>query len=192
MKEFPFPDKENSLDVLKRDYVFDKIEKDQIPVMFEDAWSTGEQQAKVFLEENGNGKLDMQRILREKGIKIIKKDVDYIVGDQRYFCEYFSGSDVIKIYQKSVQLWCKNNGFAYEEGLNIILCHEYFHYLENSRIGMVSRHFQVPMIKIGKWKVGSTGIPSLSEIGANAFAFACFSHLVDDNRSEQLAEKTAE
>ena len=39
---------------------------------------------------------------------------------------------------------------------------------------MASRKFQVPILKIGKWKIGKTGIPSLSEIGANAFANKCF------------------
>ena len=57
---------------------------------------------------------------------------------------------------------------------DLILCHEYFHHLEWHEIGMTSRRHLVPMIKIGGISMGKTGVPSLSEIAANAFAQECF------------------
>jgi len=181
MKKFPFPDKENSMQDLLQDYVFPKIDPDKVNEIFEAAWRAGEEQAHLFLAEHQHGKtLIMLDILRENGITIQHKDMDYVLGNRRYFCEYLSGRNLLKIYTQSVSLWCESNGFSYEEGLNIILCHEYFHYLEWHKIGMTSRIYQVPILKIGPLKLGRTGVPSLSEIGANAFASVCYQYLVEE------------
>ncbi len=48
MKPFPFPDKENSMEELRQDYVFSKIEPDRVEEIFEDAWAIGEEQACRF------------------------------------------------------------------------------------------------------------------------------------------------
>lgn len=181
MKPFPFPDKENSMEELKQDYVFPKIEPERVDEIFEDAWAVGEEQARRFLEKHDIGisgkRLDMRKVFRESGIRLQEEDIDYVLGKRRYFAEYLSGKNLMKIYTKSVALWCETNGFGYEEGLNVILCHEYFHYLEWNVIGMTSRRYQVPILKIGSLKIGRTGVPSLSEIGANAFANVCYRYL---------------
>lgn len=179
MKRFPFPDKESSMEDLKNDYVFEKIEKDRVDEVFLEAWSVGEREAARFIEEyEQDGKISMTDLFRRSGFCIQNKEIDYVLGKRRYFCEYLSRRNILKIYTKSVELWSEHNGFSYEEGLNIILCHEYFHYLESHRIGEVSGHYQVPMIKIGTLRLGKTGVPSLSEIAANAFANTCFEYLV--------------
>lgn len=187
MNRFPFPDKENSMEDLKRDYVFGKIEPGQVEAVFEDAWSVGGAEAKRFIEEYGGcGYIDMLEVFREKGFTVITKDVDYIVGKIRYFCEYTSRKNKLKIYKKSVELWCEENQFSYEEGLNVILCHEYFHYLECHKIGVVSGRCQVPMLRLGRVCLGRTGVPSLSEIAANAFANTCFELLTDRKKAANL------
>lgn len=181
MKPFPFPDKENSMEELRQDYVFSKIEPDRVEEIFEDAWAIGEEEACRFLERydfvSQDEKLDMRKVFRESGIVLQEEDIDYVLGKRRYFAEYLSGKNLMKIYTQSVALWCEANGFGYEEGLNVILCHEYFHYLEWNVIGMVSRRYQVPILKIGSLKIGRTGVPSLSGIGANAFANICYGYL---------------
>lgn len=181
MKKFPFPDKENSMQELQRDYVFSKIEKEKIETIFEDAWSVGVEQAQRFLEKHrAESRLNMWEILQKNGVKIVEQEMDYVLGKRRYFCEFLSGKKQLKIYKGSVALWCRENDFSYKEGLNILLCHEYFHYLEWNEIGMVSRRHQVPIIKIGPMHLGKTGIPSLSEIGANAFAQVCYQFLMKE------------
>ena len=64
MKPFPFPDKENSMEELKQDYVFPKIEPERVDEIFEDAWAVGEEQARRFLEKHDIGisgkRLDMR------------------------------------------------------------------------------------------------------------------------------------
>ena len=174
MLHYPFPNKENSMQDLLRDYVYPKIEPEKVDEIFEDAWSVGQTAARNFLREHGDAPLRMRRFLLEQGFQVQEKNMDYVLGGRRYFCEYFSERKVIKIYRKSVELWCGENGYNYEDGCNLILCHEYFHHLEWHEIGMTSRRHLVPMIKIGGISMGKTGVPSLSEIAANAFAQECF------------------
>lgn len=176
MIHYPFPSKENSMQDLVNDYVYSKIEPGKVEEIFEDAWSVGLRTVESFLQEHGDAPLRMQAFLREQGFTIQVKDIDYVLGDRRYFCEYFSEKKLIKIYRKSMELWCGENGYDYEDGCNLILCHEYFHHLEWHEIGMTSRRHQVPMIKIGRFHLGKTGIPALSEIAANAFAQECFAN----------------
>lgn len=178
MKQYPFPDKENSMQILLTDYVRKKIPEEKIQEIFDDVWRVGEEQAQEFLRQYGSQeRIDMVNILKENGVKIEQQDIDNVLGKHRYFCEYLSGKNLLTIYIRSVRLWCENNGFSYEEGLNIILCHEYFHYLEQNKIGMVSRRYQVPILEVGALKLGKTGIPALSEIGANAFAETCWNYM---------------
>lgn len=43
-------------------------------------------------------------------------------------------------------------------------------YLGWNELGFTSRGYQVPMLLIGRYKLGRTGIRALSEIGAHVFA----------------------
>ena len=54
--------------------------------------------------------------------------------------------------------------------MNLILSHEYFHFLEVTELGLTSRDYTVPMVQIGPVRLGKTGLRALSEIGAHAFA----------------------
>lgn len=178
MNEYPFPDKKNSLSIFYSDYVFPKIDKEKVEAIFEDAWNTGEEQARLFLQRYGGDEpLQMLKILEKNGVRIVRRDIDNVLGRQRYFCEFFSKKKELFIYTESVHLWCESNHVSYEKGLNLILCHEYFHYLEQIETGMISRRYQVPILKLGPIKVGKTGIPSLSEIAANAFAGVCWMYM---------------
>ena len=139
MKQFPFPDKENSMQILQTDYVRKKIPPEKIREIFDDAWTVGEEQAQEFLKQyGGREKIDMLDILKESGVRVVHQDVDNVVGKNRYFCEYLSGKNLLTVYIKSVKLWCENNGLSYEEGLNLILCHEYFHYLEQNNMNAIN------------------------------------------------------
>lgn len=175
MKQYPFPDKESSMQILLTDYMIHKIPKDKIRDVFEMAWAVGEAQAEQFLEQYRKNELPaMLDILKKDQVKITCEDVDNVLGKYRYFCEYLSGKNQLTIYKKSVKLWSEHNEMSYENGLNLILYHEYFHYLEQNQIGMLSARYQVPILKIGPICVGKTGVPALSEIGANAFAWVCW------------------
>ena len=97
-------------------------------------------------------------------------DKDYISGNQRYFSDYISGQSRIHLYLGAIRLWAQENGMTLETAQNVILSHEYFHFLEWTKLGLTSREYQVPMLKLGPLKLGKTGVRALSEIGAHAFA----------------------
>lgn len=48
MLHYPFPNKENSMQDLLRDYVYPKIEPEKVDEIFEDAWSVGQTAARNF------------------------------------------------------------------------------------------------------------------------------------------------
>lgn len=180
-RQFPFPDRAASRAELEGDPVYFKIDAERVDTVFEDAWNLGAGEARKFLARHtADGKLDMVAVLREKGVRLLREDIDNIVGNRRYFCEYFSNKNILKVYVKSVALWCGANGFEFEEGLNVILSHEYFHYLEWHHIGQTSKRCLVPMLKLGSFSLGKTGVPALSEIAANAFAGACFAYTANN------------
>ena len=183
---FPFPSKADSFKILERDPCFGKIPKGSVQTVFDDAWNVGVNEGNRFLEDSSLEHLDMTSVLENEGFSVITENKDYVIGTQRYFCEYLPKSKHVKVYRDSVNLWAEMQGLDYETAKNVILAHEYFHYLENTKIGWVSRHYMVPMLKIGRHSIGSTGVPALSEIAANAFANTLFTAL--GTKSEILEE----
>ena len=166
---FPFPDRKLADKELTYDLCYAKIPEEDRAVIVENAWQKGCEAARtVFQQEHGS--MDFYDITRRSGLKLIEKNTDYVVGGQRYFSEYISGQKCINLYTRSIQLWAEQNGLGYEQAVNLILSHEYYHFLEVSRIGLTSRDYLVPMLQIGPVKLGKTGVRALSEIGAHAFA----------------------
>lgn len=169
-KFFPFPDKASSMEILRRDPCFGKIPEQDVPAVFEKAWETGVLQAEQFLRQVQPNEYFMTEALSGMGICVHSFDQDFVVGDTRYFCEYLSEKNIVNVYRKAIEVWGEKNGFCYVDSLNLILAHEYFHYLEWHVIGLVSKQYLVPMIRIGSFTLGKTGIAALSEVAANAFA----------------------
>ncbi|WP_334196103.1 hypothetical protein [Muricomes intestini] len=186
MNEFPFPDKMTSIKILESDYVYPKIPKNDVQKIFDRVWSLGEQYGQELIKTTLIGeKWKMSDVLKDINIRIEESKVDNVVKNQRYFCEFFPKQNCLTIYKKSVQLWCHANGLEYDIGVETILSHEYFHYLEWKSGKLVSGMFTVPVIKIGKLRLGKTGIPSLSEVAANAFSKIYYEYI----RQQMMCEK---
>lgn len=168
-KLFPFPNRDDSRQILENDPCYGKIPQENTGKIFDEAWEFGRNQGLLF-SKNNNADIDMVSFLRANGFSVIEHDVDYVSGNIRYFCEYVSEKNIVEIYRKSIILWSENNKMTYQDSLDIILAHEYFHYLEWHVLGRVSKHYLVPMLKLGRLCIGKTGISALSEIAANAFA----------------------
>lgn len=165
---FPFPGRELADRELTYDPCYGKIPEGDRGAIVEKAWQKGCRAAEmVFEREKGNG--DFVLIARESGLKLIEKDTDYVVGKQRYFSDYVSGQNTVTLYTQSIQKWADQNGLEFDQAVNLILSHEYYHFLEVNEIGLASRDYQVPMLVIGPLKLGKTGIRALSEVGAHAF-----------------------
>ena len=166
---FPFPGRELADQELTYDPCYNKIIPEDRVTIIENAWQKGCSTAEmVFRRENGTA--DFRQIVKNSGLELVEKDIDYIVGKQRYFSDYVSGQKVITLYCQSIRKWAEQNELDYDQAVNLILSHEYYHFLEMNEIGLTSRDYLVPMITIGPLKLGKTGIRALSEIGAHAFA----------------------
>lgn len=173
IKSFPFPVKEQAIDDLRRDACINKINSNDYQMIIDLAWQTG-QKAGIDIRQKFAKPLDFKQIAKQEGLKVIDKDKDYIVGNTRYFSEFVSGQNEITMYLKSIVYWAEAHLIDFSMAYNYILAHEYFHFLEWNRLGLTSKLYQVPMMQIGKIKVGKTGIRAMSEIGANAFVHELF------------------
>ena len=162
---FPFPGRELADQELSYDLCYKRIPQEDRSAIVERAWQKGCRAYEKF-----GGSTDFKRIIRESGLELIEKDIDYVSGGQRYFSDYVSGQKTVTLYLGSVRLWAQSNSLDLPTAENLILSHEYFHFLEMNGLGQTSKEYQVPMLKLGSVKIGRTGIHALSEIGAHAFA----------------------
>ena len=179
---FPYPDREHSRALLEEDAVYFKIPAEKRDEVFDRAWNTGVEAARALIAER-DGKLDFFSILADYKLKLKTEDIDNVAGNIRFYSEIYPRAKEVKLYLKSVKLWAKKTGVGMRDGQQLILAHEFFHYLEYAKLGFTSKQCLVYMLKIGKWEIGKTGVPSLSEIGANAFANECLPYLdLDINR----------
>lgn len=165
---FPFPTRELALKELSWDRYVMRIPEEDKERIVDLAWSKGECAAHMVFEES-NGQSDFFQICKDAGMTIIKKDIDCVYGNQRYFSDYVSGTKEITLYEQSCALWAKQNQLDLYEAQNLILMHEFFHVLETTRLGLTSKEYTVPLFTIGPFKLGKTGIHALSEIAAHAF-----------------------
>lgn len=165
---FPFPTREHARKELSWDRFAARIPEEDKERVIDLAWSKGERAAHMVLEES-NGQSDFFKICKDAGMTIIKKEIDCVYGNQRYFSDYVSGTKEITLYEQSCALWAKQNQLELHDAQNLILMHEFFHVLETTRLGLTSKEYTVPLITIGPCKLGKTGIHALSEIAAHAF-----------------------
>ena len=165
---FPFPTRELARKELLWDRFAARIPEEDRERVIDLAWSKGERAAHMVFEES-HSQGDFFQICKDAGLTIIKKDIDCVYGNQRYFSDYVSGTKEITLYEQSCALWAKQNQLEVHEAQNLILMHEFFHVLETTRLGLTSKEYLVSLFTIGPFKLGKTGIHALSEIAAHAF-----------------------
>lgn len=166
---FPFPDRDLALQELCYDTCCNRIDSSELPKLAERAWRKGSEAARSVWMQYG-GEKDFFKIIKQCELSCRRADTDYIVGNRRYFSDYISGQNQITLYLQSIALWAQENHLSQSQAENLILSHEFFHYLEWNKIGLTSKLYEVPLFRIGRLKIEKTGIRALSEIGAHAFA----------------------
>ena len=184
---FPFPTRELALKELSWDRYVMRIPEEDKKRIVDLAWSKGERAAHMVFEES-NGQSDFFQICKDVGMTIIKKDIDCVYGNQRYFSDYVSGTKEITLYEQSCALWAKQNQLDLHEAQNLILMHEFFHVLETTRLGLTSKEYTVPLFTIGPFKLGKTGIHALSEIAAHAFTNTYYGLLNSSSGSNNVSD----
>lgn len=168
MKAFPFPDRIGAREELKRDVLYHRIPgQDRIPAC-EAAWAAGVKAARDIIEKYGT--LNIEEIQKSVGLTVERQDVDKISGNLRFFSEYEDRPKKIYLYTRSTAQFAKSNDLSVREAEELILAHEFYHYLECNVTGDTGKLYQVPRLQIGKLSLGKSGIRALSEIGAHGFA----------------------
>ena len=171
MDAFPFPSRELAREELERDIIYNKLVSTgaDIDAIVERAWQTGADAARALFEEM-EGQTDFQKIADKKGLSVKREDKDNVQAGRRYFSEYYTGKKKLTLYTGSIALWARKNNVTVQQAENLVLAHEFFHYLENTSLGQASKQVTLPMLTIFGIPVGKTGVRALSEIGAHAFA----------------------
>lgn len=173
MGVFPFPDKVASREELAKDVLYKKIPESDREIIVERAWDTGVAAAVDLFAKYGTDQ-SIEEIVTECGLAVERVAKDNVVGKMRYFSEYYSGRNKIVLYTDSIDLWAKANEFSISDAEELILAHEFYHFLECTSLGLTSNQYRVATIKIGKWPLCLSGIQALSEIGAHGFARAYY------------------
>lgn len=160
------PMEELALFELKRDRYFEKVPSQDISPVIEKAAAIGKDWAIKIKERYG--KKSFENIAKEQGLKIIEEDRELVIGEVVFYSEFYSGKKEILIYKKAVEAWAASLGETYEECKELFIAHEFFHYLECEKIGLLSDIYKVTIFKF--WGVQrKSGIKALSEIGAHSF-----------------------
>lgn len=171
MKNFPFPDRVSSREELKRDILYRRIPAEERTAICDTAWDIGVRTAKTILKKSKN---DIRGIIASHKLDIKWEDTDKVVGNIRFFGEYLVNKNLIVMYTQSIAKWAKENGISNRQAQDLILAHEFFHFLEVSKIGSVSDQYSIPVLKIGSRVLLYGSIKALSEIGAHGFSRTYF------------------
>jgi len=183
----PFPGLDLAEKELSYDYCYGKIPPEDRGRIVKMAWERGEMAARdAFIKFKGEG--SFFTIAEQSGLSCELVDKDYIIGNLRFFSDYLSGRKRICLYTRSIALWAEENKLDEEAARNLILSHEYFHFLECNGLGLTSRLYQVPILIIGPFKIGHTGIRALSEIGAHAFAHTYHNLFLNKENAHEVSE----
>ncbi len=162
---------EPSEKILKRDPVYSKIEKEKQGEMIKTAVSMGRERARrISDDEKWKESITLSEYLEKIGIAVKYINKDFLINKTRYCADIAPKRKEILMYEKSIEIWAKEQGYLLKDAHNFILIHEIYHYLGYDNNQFVSAKYQVPMVKIGKFSIGKTGITALEEIAANAFA----------------------
>ena len=175
MKAFPFPDKINARRELERDLLYHKIPVEARQKIADQAWETGAKAARELIQSLPDA--DIYEHVKHEGLTVEFEQKDNVVGNLRYFSEYFFATKKIIMYVESIKRWAESNSLTLEKALDIILAHELYHHLECTKLGLTSKQYMVPTVQIGRLKWGKSSILALSEIGAHGFAYTYYEQL---------------
>lgn len=187
MKQFPFPGRENSMDDLMRDTVYSRIPENEREKLCDLGWQHGLNTAAKII--NDFGLQHIESIATQKGINLLREEREKIAGGLRYFSEFFEKEKKVVLYTVSVKKFASENRLTYSEAEELILAHEFYHYMECYETGNTAALYQVPILKLGNMVLMKSNVRALSEIAANAFARAYWENRYGSVTGEMAAKK---
>lgn len=164
-----FPAPQVRYEELKRDRFYEKIPVSMRRVICDRAWETGVWAARTQTADGE--KKDIRRMIEKQKLRIEQVEKDQVIGGLCFFGEYIEKQNKICLYRLSVCRLAESQGISAAQAEELVLAHEYFHFLECTCLGQTSEQYTVPYLRIGRFCLGKTGIWALSEIGAHGFAY---------------------
>lgn len=171
MSFFPFPDKAACIEELKRDKYYDRIPEEERLQILHSAWQRGELAARDYFVA---GPITIFQAMEQAGLKMERVNRDMVIGGTRYFAEIYVKQKKVILYEPSVALWAAHNSLSEAQAEELILAHEYFHYLEHTVLPSARSTYRIPTVQLFGHTLMHAGLSSVSEIGAHSFARAYF------------------
>lgn len=163
----PFPDYNLSKDEVLKSNLSKKTTEQSALKYFDQSWECGKYQAEQLISNGTVANFEEEFI--SLNYSIYEYNIDNKVGNIRYYADIFPKNKIIKLYSLSIKKWSDQFYLNYERSKNLVLAHEFFHYIEHSSIGFLSEMTNIPYIKIGNYKIGRLKFNILSEVGAYSF-----------------------
>ena len=109
----------------------------------------------------------------DAGLRVVRGGAERAAG-RLFFAEYLPKKRLVVVNTPSLRMWADHHGVGLGTAVDMALCHEYFHHLEWTRLGLTSLALDIPLLRVGPIRVGRVRFRSLSEIGAYGFTHECF------------------
>ncbi len=116
----------------------------------------------------------MAEIAEEEGLSVALVEKDAVNQVFRTFGEYDTASGQMTLYLASSSSGPGPTDFQRRTARELVMAHEFYHFLECTRLGMTSELYKIPLWRLGKWVLRSSGIRALSRLEPMDFARTCF------------------
>lgn len=136
------------------------------------AWERGTGAARRMFP-GGARCTDFARVCADAGLTVVRGGAERAAG-RLFFAEYLPKKRLVVVNTPSLRMWADHHGVGLGTAVDMALCHEYFHHLEWTRLGLTSLALDIPLLRVGPIRVGRVRFRSLSEIGAYGFTHECF------------------
>ena len=140
--QFPFPSLECARIELMRDPSVRRIPQVEQERVLNMAWERGRKVARDLFPRVVAA--DFFSVCSHAGLKVVREDSKPVAG-RRFFAHYKPKYSLITLNTPSLQLWADYYSMELQQASNMALCHEYFHFLEWTRIGLMSRELDVSL-----------------------------------------------
>lgn len=174
MPGFPFPDRIVSRRELISDVLYERIPEEERLRICDAAWNMGVRTAENLLKEDPD--LPIYELAERYDLQLVREKRDKVSAGLRFFSEYVPKENRVYLYECSIHLFAEHNAMLYGEAEELIVAHEFYHFMENKIIGKTSDLYQVPVLSLGPIKIGKSGVQALCEIGAHGFARTYWEH----------------
>ncbi|WP_206427973.1 hypothetical protein [Niallia circulans] len=152
---------------LKQDMLFHKIPEKKIPYYVRESLKIGKVMSGKFKGNMINPLYSTSNIL----IQMEENDGAFFKVQLRaQFETDRKGNNLVLLYRKSIEELARVNGLSYDEMVEIVLVHEFFHFLEGKQIKHVAEQLETIDSYTLLNLVRKAHVQRASEIAANAFA----------------------